>query len=356
MAAWNLLWFQPPPASEDVYRDLIGTLANAAMAVTPIDQSSINLAQNICGQLLSVTQQIEKYAPERAAALRQWSQTAERSFDPQTRMNQEINRVGQSGNIEELLALALKYPEDLRSQIYQQAAWKIFSSGDANRARQIVTDFITDPVQRRQMLAQFDNQSLESAINEDKIAETRQLLKKIKSVDRRVQILARMAARLAGKGDKKGALELLNEAKTIVDSSPPSLYQMGAQLELARGYSSLDQDQSFGIMQKLIVLTNELIAAAAVLDGFDVHYLKDGEWMIPGMSGLGNFVNSFNQTLAMFARLDFDRARTMADQLQRPELRLAADLDIARTTLSGRFVNLPGSGGAIISNRPFVIN
>ena len=346
--AWNLLWFQPPQANEDTYRDLLGTLASAAIEITPTDQASINLAMNICNQLPSVMQQIEKYAPERAAALRQWSQNAERSFDPNTRMYQEINRVGQTGTIDDMIALALKYPEELRTQIYQQAAWKAFSNGDVTRARQIITDFVSDPAQRRQMLAQFDNQSLENAINEDKIAETRHLLKAIKGVDRRVQILARMANHLAAKGDKKGALELLNEAKALVYAAPPSMNQLSAQLELARSYASLDPDQSFAIVLPLLAKANELIAAATVLDGFDVRYLKDGEWLTPGMSGLGNLVSNLSQTLAMLARLDFDRARSMADQLERPELRLAADLDIARAALA-RVAILPGGRGTMFT-------
>jgi hypothetical protein len=93
-------------------------------------------------------------------------------------------------------------------------------------------------------------------------------------------------------------------------------------------------------MQPLIARTNELIAAAAVLDGFDATYLNDGEWISPGTNNLGSVVNNLNQTLALLARLDFDRTRSLADQIQRPELRLTADLEIARTTLGGNIVNV----------------
>ena len=348
-AAWNLLWFQPPQANEDTYRDLIGTLINSTLTITPTDQSSINVAQNVYAQLQSLMPQIEKYAPARAAALRQWSQNAERSFDPSLRMYQELNKVLQEGTVEDVLALAPRYSAELQNQIYSQAAWKALSSGDANRARQIITDLISDPMQRRQMLAQIDNQSLEIAIGQDKIAEARQAVSRMKQMDQRVQVLVRLATTLARKGDKKGALELLNEARTAADSVLPGAGQMGARLTLAQSYASLDPDQSFAIVQPLIVKINELVTAATVLDGFDAKYLKEGEWIIPGSGTLGNLVSNLNRTLTMLARVDFDRARSAADQIERPELRLTANLEIVSAALGGgKTINLP-PGGLIIN-------
>jgi hypothetical protein len=65
-------------------------------------------------------------------------------------------------------------------------------------------------------------------------------------------------------------------------------------------------------------------------------------------------VTNLNLTLALLARFDFDRARSLADQIQRPELRLSAQLEIARTTLTGetRSFNLPmSSRGMVIINQ-----
>jgi hypothetical protein len=105
-------------------------------------------------------------------------------------------------------------------------------------------------------------------VNADKIGEARQLLSRAKP-ERRVQILVRLAGVLAGKGDKKGALELLNEARTLADATTPGFAQLSSQLQIAQSYASLDPDQSFAIVQALTARTNELIAAATVLDGFD---------------------------------------------------------------------------------------
>lgn len=335
--AWSLMSsFPPPQANEDTYRDLITVLVNAALANTPGNQFNLNLAQNLHHQINAAMPQIEKFAPARVADLRQWSQGTERFLDPNTRMHRELSHLSQNGSVEDVLALVSKYPAEYQSQIYQNAAWKAFSAGDHYRARQIVNDYVSDPIQRGHMLEQFDNQLLYSAANENKIAETQRLLSKVKTVDRKVQILTEMARRLADKGDKTGALNLLSEARNLVDSSTPDSKQSLAQIQLAHSYSSLDLDQSFALLQPVVVRANELIAAAAVLDGVDFRYLKEGEWMMPGANMLGQLINSLNQTLGLLARLDFDRARALADQLQRPEVRLMVQLDLAQAGLSAR--------------------
>lgn len=350
-AAWNLVWFQPPQADESTYRDLLGTLISSALTTTPADQNSVNLTQNIYSQLQSLMPQVEKYVPARATAMRQWTQNAERTLDPSTRVYQEINRVSQSGTVEDILALASKYPPDLQFIVYQQAAWKAFSNGDASRAQQIVADFIADPVQRRQLQANFDYQTLDKSISEDKLANARQLLGRVRPLEQRFQILNRLVNSLVAKGDKKDALELLNEGRTAADAATASSSQMLAEMQLARMYSSLDRDQSFAIVQPLITKTNELVAAAAVLDGFDTTYLNDGEWIFPGANNLGNVISSLTETLASLAPLDFDRTRSLTDQIQRPELRMTANLEVARLTLGGRIVNLHGG-----SRMNFIVN
>ena len=124
---------------------------------------------------------------------------------------------------------------------------------------------------------------------------------------------------------------------------------MAAQMQLAGVYASLDLDQSFAIMRPLVAKANELIAAAAVLDGYENRYLKEGEWMTPGSSNLSNLLGNLDQTLANLARLDFDRARSLADQLERPEVRMMAQLQIVQQTINNNVANLP-----IMNSRHFM--
>ena len=350
-AVWSLVTsFQPPQADEETYRDLIGALATAALSISLNSQSNINLAQNLSTQIKYLLPQLQKYAPGQVPALEQWSRSLERSLDPATRMYREISEV-QNGTVDEILTRAPKYPPEFQSQLYSAAAWKAFSGNDVNRARQIVADLISDPVQRRQMLEQFDEQLLQRSVNENKIAEARQRLSSLKTPERKIQVLLQFASSLLSKGDKRGALDLLNEARSLVLTSPSSSAQMMAQMQLARAFAPLDLDQSFTIMQPLIVKANELIAAAAALDGFDNRYLKEGEWMTPGGTSINMLVNNLNESLAVLAQADFDRALSLASQLERPEIRLIAQLGIARSALGGRVAYLPMNGSGVVISR-----
>jgi hypothetical protein len=348
-AAWSLLHaFQPPQADEDTYRELVGMLASVMLSAGSNLNTSTRNPGNYYNQFQSLMPQLEKYAPARVPMLRQWFQSARRTADPNARMYQELNELNQRGTVDDLLGLASKYGPEFQGQIYQQAARKALSGGDANRARQIISEFVTDPAQRRHMLEQIDNQLLWNSVNESKIAEALQLLSKIKSVQQRVQVLVNLATNVANKGDKKQALDLLAEARTILDSSPANLEKLTAHLQLAQGYSLLDSQQSVELMQSMILQINQLVAAAVVLDGFENRYLQEGEWMKPGYTGLGNLVSNAEQNLGMLALRDVKGARTLSDQFERPEIRIMAQLEIVQAILgrnntNSRSVNRPQS-------------
>jgi hypothetical protein len=330
--AWNLLYaFQPPQANEDTYRELVEFLAEL-IASAPPNPAARN-AQNSRNQIQSLMPQLEKYAPARVPVFQQLLQTTKPEVDPNGRMYQTLNEVSQRGTVDDVLALAARYGPEFRPGIYQQAAWKAVRDGDGTRARQILSESVTDPVQRRQLLEQLDNQLLWNSINQSKIAEARELLSKIKPVEQQVQMLIHLAVNVANKGDKRQALDLMVEAKTMLDSSPPNSGKLNAQLQLAQGYSSIDAQQSVTLMQAIVGLVNQLVAAAVVLDGFENRYLQDGEWMKPGSSNLGNLVNSIEQNLGQLALRDAEGARTLSNQLERPEIRLMAQLEIAQALI-----------------------
>lgn len=334
--AWNLLTsYQPPAAKEETYRELIELLVGAALSVTPRDSASISFGQNYYHQLRSAMPQIEKYAPGRVSALRQWLQRVQRTQDPGTRMHQELNELGEKASVDDILTLAGKYPPEYQPQIYQQAVVKALSSGDPNRARQIISELITDPAQRRQMLEQIEDQLTWNTVNENKIAEARQRLSRVKRVEHRVNILMSMAMNLSSTGDRKQALEVLAEARTLLDSSPQDSSKLTSRLQLAQNYSSLDSEQGVALLESIIMRLNQLVAAAVVLDGFENQYLKEGEWPRANYTNLGNLIRSLAQSLGQLASRDPAGALYLSNQLERPEIRLMAQLEIAQSLLAG---------------------
>jgi hypothetical protein len=347
--------FQPPQADEDTFRDLLTTVIGAMLGIDRSTSNGIGMSQNFYYQIERMQPLIEKYAPGRATELRNWSQTIERTLDPQTKMYQEMQRISQNGTVDDMMALANKYPPEFQNLLYQNAAWKAFSNGDPARANEII-DMIPDPLQRRQMHDQIEAQTANAAKDGGKLAQARALVEKANSVNRKIELLVNMANDFAAADDQKSALELLNDGKVLLASTPQSAGQLRAQLRLAQAYSRLDRDEAFAILQPLVVKLNELLAAAAVLDGIDFRYLKDGEWEMPGANNLGAIVNILDQTLANLGRTDFDRARKLADQIERPEVRTMIEIDLAQVTLGGKPMSNQGFGARVMSGNMIMMN
>ena len=110
---------------------------------------------------------------------------------------------------------------------------------------------------------------------------------------------------------------------------------MQALVRVATTYESLDAGKGTGIIEKVIDQVNELVAAALVLNGFDVQgYFRNGEFIIMGGNLLNNIAQECGQVLAANANHDFDRARSAAERFQRPEMRLIALSQIVQGLLT----------------------
>ena len=88
------------------------------------------------------------------------------------------------------------------------------------------------------------------------------------------------------------------------------------QLRVARAFAAFDPARSFEVLDPGISQLNELLAAAAVLSGFEINMFRDGEMAMQGGNGLTNMVNRFGQELAELARSDFERSETLAGRFQ----------------------------------------
>lgn len=322
--------FRPPQVDEQPFGELLKTVSSAAVSVrTGQNRAGTNFHQNLANQLHHMMTDVEKHAPANAIKLRTLVERIEQDQTPYENLQRELQTIAQQGTVEDMLALATKHPLEMRDQIYQQASWTAMSKGDANRARQIASGFISDPGQRRTMLDQIERNLMWSAVNEGRFAEARQMLSKITTAEEQAQFLIQLARNVAARDDKKTACNLLDEAETVLNLAAASSNRMQSQMELADAYSSLDLVRSFAIIGPLVTRLNELIAAAVVLDGFDNRYLKDGEW-VTGAGSVGNLVNSVGDKLASLAQLDFDRALAVSEQLERSEVRLMVELKMAQ--------------------------
>jgi hypothetical protein len=325
--------FTPPAADDLTFRDLINLFITAALANgCGAKMNEEDPRVEFCGQIGSLVPQMEKVDPARAARLKQWAPDADSSGWSSEAEN-ELNDLFENGTVDDILALQAKYPQ-MEAEITWRAWMKAQSSGDIEQARKIATDYRGNPDMRREMLAQLDHLQEWASVKDAKLEEVQHALTTMPRVSDQVTLLLAVANQV-GATDQKKALKLLNQASGLVDTMKPGGEQTRGQMALAAMFCSLKSDRGLALMESLVPKMNELVAAAVKLDGYDHHYLRDGEWNMSGEGGVGNLLTWLSQNAAYFAWCDFDRAVTDAGQFERPEIRLMAQLKLAQGILAG---------------------
>ncbi|HEV8484489.1 MAG TPA: hypothetical protein VGV87_13180 [Blastocatellia bacterium] len=345
----------PPQILDDkTLRELVDLLAVAALAPVAVDRGSSSGEQYynaflVVSDLQSLMPQIEKYTPSRAAALKKRFAEITNSFAPEMRVLLEPKPGVDTASVDGLLEAAADAPTEARDGLWIQAAMKALEEGHADRARAIVTERCSDPSVRDQLLEQIDSRALSQAAESGRLDEARLLLAQA-SVEERVSVLTQFASRASTKGDKKAALQMLEEARGLVGAQAANGAELNALLEIARAYITVEPARSFDMVEPVVDHLNRLLAAAEVVDGFEfTGYFKDGELLqVQGQSPLIGLVLQCADDTGTLARVDFERARAVADKFQSNDVRLKARLAIAQGILSdnprARVMSAPVSG------------
>ncbi len=181
-------------------------------------------------------------------------------------------------------------------------------------------------------------QTLQKALT-GKLEDAKQTLASMKTDAERVNWLTQAAATVMKKSDSKLALQFLDDARALVTRRAENYQQFDPQLRVARGYAEVDAGRAVEVLTPGIEHLNELLAAAAVLTGFELRVFKEGEMLLQGGGQLNSLVNRYAQALATVARSDFERAQSAVDHFQRTEPRLLARLAIVRGILEVRNEN-----------------
>jgi hypothetical protein len=249
----------------------------------------------------------------------------------------------QQGTADSLLAAAPTAPPQLQSRLYQQAVLRALDEGNVDRARQIANDHL-DEATRDRILQRVDFQVIAKKVEANNPDQLEQTLASLRSDDERIDLLLQLAAQAqrpigpqnpasAPQDNGKLALKFLGEAQRLTNRRATNYRQFDQQLRVADALSALEPARSFEVLDPGIAQLNELLSAAALLNGFEVNIFREGELPLEGGSGLGDMVSRYGQELATLAKVDFARAENSANKFQLPESRLFAQLSIVRRVL-----------------------
>lgn len=302
----------------------------ARQTYDPIKDSAINMLM----ALQSLSTQVDALVPGGIAAVQK--KMKDLNHDMLSDLKQMVTPPGNKAS-EVTLETIEKMPAELKEQQYIELAYKEANNGDPARARQIINNHITNPYQRRQTLLNLEQQEVFRAMNQGQVDEALRALAGLRNSRERARQLAQIA-NLIGPGLKRTtALNLLEQARSLLGPSLVAQDQdeMNALLEIARAFSRYDVKRAFEIIDPLIDQFNDLIGAARTLDGFGTQYYDGEELDFQNGNPLALLAEPMSAVLGGVAVINFDLAKSTTDRLRAPELRLKIYLEIAKQTIKG---------------------
>lgn len=350
-----------PILSETAYRDLMSNAITAALSVTsagpvttnqrggggarmfrgpqtqqqqnPPDEAQVrqNNARMLLFSLQSMLPQIDLYAPDRAQAFRQKLTDLGITNNPMMNFGNQMRAAIQQGTSDSLESAAKSAPPQIQSRLYQQAAQKAIDEGNTDRAVQIANDHL-DESTRNSIMQAVDFKKLTTTASPEKLNEIKAKLAALPSDTDRVKYLVELAD-ATEKDNPKLALRFLDDARTMVTRRSTSYQDFEDQISVADAYASLDPKRSLEIMDLGINQLNELLAAATILNGFEVEMFKEGELSSRSDSDLVRMVTRYSLELGSLAKSDFEGAHLSADKFQLVEARMTARLAIVQSIM-----------------------
>jgi hypothetical protein len=344
------------------YVDLLSTVVDAALKATPATQNTARPAppnqrrmaagpqntsqpqpptdaqveQANARRLLAGLQvalpYVDQYLPSKAPLVRQKMSELGLSSNSQVNLAQTMNALQGEPTADALVQAAATAPQQMQSRLYQQAANKALEDGDVDRARQIANDHLQNNA-RDAVMQRIDFRDLAKKAEGARIEEIRQTVARLPTDRDKIDLLVQLAGDVQKNGNQKLAIQVLEEAKQIVNHRATAYEHFEQQLAVAHAFASVDPTRSFELLDPGISQLNELLSAAALLSGFEINMFRDGEMAIQGGNGLTATINRYGQELAVLAKGDFERSETLAGRFQFAEPRIMTRLAIVQGLL-----------------------
>jgi hypothetical protein len=352
----------PAVLGQTAYVDLLSTVVDAALKATPPAQTNQRVNRGGAGptngppqmtdaqveqmnarRLLAGLQQtlpiIDQYLPSKAALVRQKMSEFFAPNNSAMNMGQAFSALQGNQTADALVQAAATAPPQMQPRLYQQAAYKAIEEGDTDRARQIANDHLQSNA-RDSVMQRIDFRELAKKAEGARLDEIRQTVARLQTDNEKIDLLIQIAGDTE-KTNAKLAIQVLDEARQIVNHRATNYQQFEQQLKVAHAFADVDAARAFEVLEPGIGQLNELLQAASVLSGFEINMFRDGEMAIQGGNGLTATLNRYGQELAVLAKNDFERAETLTGRFQFTEPRIMTRLAIVQGLLNVR----PVSGG-----------
>ena len=214
---------------------------------------------------------------------------------------------------------------------------------DADNAPPVVPAEKSDRDTQRQLIEDVAKIDTLSKEERGKIVEQgRKIIAGIKDPTQKLFALSALASQVASAGDKELASQIMDEAQAFVNASPKNYQDFMHVWLVAAAWAQVDAAKSFPLLEDAIFRLNDTIAAFAKVGEFmDVggDIIEDGEVQVGAFGGslareltreIGQQADTAIRHLAI---ADFARTRALTNKFDRPEARILAKMLVLRAML-----------------------
>jgi hypothetical protein len=312
-------------ASDDGLRSLAEAILTAA--------SSPQFEQGASYALGGAWPALNQLVPARAAALRPKLAANAPAFSPEQTLWKGFNDAQASGDGDSVVRLIEQAPEDTRATMAMRAAWTFANTGDLERTRQLAANL--SPWVAGNAIQQAVCRAAVIAGEHGDFAAARQLAAEITDVDNRATLLSEVALQANRIGKRRVAEVILGDATSLLLDHPASSSTFLAQLAVAQAYLHVDLAQGIALLERSASQLEQVLAAAAQLDGFlpDQRSFEGSELVLDRGFLYESLIQPYANATAELATVDLASARTLASRLPLPEARLMTEMIVARGVL-----------------------
>src|SRR6185503_7253812 len=184
--------------------------------------------------------------PSKAPLVRQ--KMSELGLSNVSSMNLAQTFSGLQGNAtaDALVQAAAAAPQQLQPRLYQQAAYKALEEGDTERARQIANEHLQNNA-RDAVMQRIDFREMAKKAEGARLDDIRQAVARLQNDNEKIDLLIQVAGDTQ-KTNQKLAIQLLDEAKQIVNRRATSYEHFEQQLRVAHAFASVDPARSFEML------------------------------------------------------------------------------------------------------------
>ncbi len=197
---------------------------------------------------------------------------------------------------------------------------------------------------KQEILGKLNGKDFKELPKEEKqkiIEEAQRIISASKDPTEKIGGLSGLAATVKQLGDEKLASELMDEASLLVTRQPKNYIDYMQIWTLAVGYSQVEPNEAFPILENAIYQLNDTLEAFVKVGEF---IDTAGDLVIENEVQLGSFGGAMTQgflgqiggsegVIGNLAKADFAKTKGLADRFSRAELRILVKMMIMRSIL-----------------------